>query len=90
MKQIKHYDKGAKDLDALQEGDTICVQPFRLGQKSWNKGDVNKQISDKSYEIEKAKGSFIRNRLHLKKTKEAHIVERSELENKEQRSETVS
>ena len=54
MKQIKHYDKGAKDLDALQEGDTICVQSFRLGQKSWNKGDVNKQISDKSYEIEKS------------------------------------
>ena len=88
MKQITHYDKGAKDLEALQEGDTVRVQPLKLGQKTWDKAVVNKQISDRSYEIETAKGSFIRNRVHLRKTKEAPpvIVEKEETENKVQRS----
>ena len=90
MKPIKHYDKGAKDLETLPEGDTARVQPFGLGQKTWDKAVANKRVSDRSYEIETANGSFIRNRVHLKKTKEAPPikVQRSETESKVQRSET--
>ena len=69
MKQIIHYDKGSKDLEALQEGDIDCAQPFKLGQKTRDKAVVNKQISERSYETERDKGSFTRNRVHLRKTK---------------------
>ena len=40
----------------------------------WDKEVVNRQISDRSYEIETAKGTFIRNRVHLRKTKEVSFV----------------
>ena len=80
MKQIKYNDKGAKDFEALQEGDTVCVQPFKLDQKTRDKAVLNKQISERSYETETAKGSFTRNRVHLRKTK------KEETENKVQRS----
>ena len=88
MKQTTHYDKGAKDLEALQEGDTVCIQPLKLGQKTRDKVVESKQISERSYETETDKGSFTRNRVHLRKTKEATpvIVEKEEIENKVQRS----
>ena len=55
LKQVKYYDKGAKNLEVLQEGDTVRVQPFKKSQKAWGKSVVSKPISQRSYEIKTAK-----------------------------------
>ena len=38
MKQAFHYNKTAKDLPVLHEGDTVRMKPFQLGEKKWGKG----------------------------------------------------
>ena len=32
-----HYDRSARDLPTLHEGDTVRMKPFRLADKSWKK-----------------------------------------------------
>ena len=50
--QAYHYNRGAKDLPVLEEGDTVRMKPFRLGQKTWQRGTVTTR----------------RNRVHLRKS----------------------
>ena len=65
-----YYNKGAKDLSPLHEGDTVRIKPCTLGQKTWRTGTVNKQLDERSYEIETETGILKRNRVYLKKTNE--------------------
>ena len=46
-RQAENYDKSSKDLQVLNEGDAVRMQQFRLGQTTWDKTVVNRQISDK-------------------------------------------
>ena len=69
-KQAATYNRTARDLSVLRHGDTVRMQPFRLGQKEWQKGIVHQRLDDRSYEIETPRGLYRRNRVHLRKTSE--------------------
>ena len=68
-RQARYYDRSARDLPTLREGDTVRMKPFRLGDKSWNKVNVVERLDERSYEVEDTDGTvYRRNRVHLKKT----------------------
>ena len=46
QRQRNNYDKSAKDLEMLNEGDTIRLTPFRMGKKEWEKGVVRKRLDE--------------------------------------------
>ena len=58
MKQAFHYNKTAKDLPILHEGDTVRMRPFQLGEKKWGKAIVNKRLDERSYEVETNSGTY--------------------------------
>ena len=66
-KQQHHYNRGAKTLAKLHEGERVKVQPFGLGQKKWSDGKVIREVRPRSYEIEADGRKYIRNRKHLRK-----------------------
>ena len=68
----RYYDRSARYLPTLHEGDTVRMKPFRLGDKSWKKANVVERLDDRSYEVEDTDGTmYRRNRVHLKKTCDA-------------------
>lgn len=69
--QTKQYNKGARQLQTLEEGDTVRLQPFKLGCKEWERGVVTKRLDERSYEVETSLGTLRRNRVHLTKTAES-------------------
>ena len=68
-KQPEYYNRNAHE--ALEEGDVVRMQPFKLGQKEWKKGTIKRRLGEKSYEVETPDAVYRRNRVHLKKTFEA-------------------
>ena len=70
MKQAFHYNKTAKCLPVLHEGDTVRMKPFQLGEKKWGKAVVNRRLDERSYEVETNSGTYRRNRIHLRKSNE--------------------
>jgi hypothetical protein len=66
--QKQYYDRKAKDLPALNEGDRVVMKPFTLGKKKWDRGTVVSR-DGRSYEIrgEDGGGMYVRNRVHLRK-----------------------
>ena len=42
--QAKLYNKSAKNLAAPAEGETVRMQPFKLGDKTWRKATVLRQL----------------------------------------------
>ena len=74
VKQAEYYNRNAHDLPAL-EGDVVRMQPFKLGQKEWKKGIVKRQLGERSYEVETPDAVYRRNRVHIKKTSEAQILQ---------------
>ena len=70
-KQKHNYDKTAKDLPELQRGDTVRIKPLVKGQREWKKAVVTKCLGRRSYEVRTDRGTYRRNRAHLRKTKES-------------------
>ena len=70
MKQQFYFNKHAKDLPHLEEGDVVRMQPFTKGKKTWDKAVVSKRLDQRSYEVVSDKGVYRRNRVHVKKTSE--------------------
>ena len=70
QRQRNNYNKSAKDLEILEEGDTIRLKPFRMGKREWEKGVVLRRLDERSYKIETPSGTFRRNRIDLRKTQE--------------------
>ena len=76
LKQViaKHkYDKTAKDLQQLREGDQVRIQPRQLGEagREWKKGVILQKLDSRSYEISMNNGNILRrNRSEIKPTKE--------------------
>ena len=68
--QATYYNKRASDRQVLEEGDTVRLQPFRLGRKDWSRGTVVKRLDERSYVVDTPTGVLRRNRQHLKKTNE--------------------
>lgn len=71
-KRVDQYNRSAKDMKPLYEGDTVRIKPFQLGDKQWAKGTIVKRLDDRSYEVESNgyQGTIRRNRVHLRKSKE--------------------
>ena len=68
QQQARYYNRGARDLDPLEKGDAVRVQPWQVGKKEWQKGVVKNRLSERSYEVEFPQGVLRRNRIHLRKT----------------------
>ena len=47
-----YHDRYSKELDRLEEGDVVRMQPMTLNNKVWKKAKVTKQLDDRSYEID--------------------------------------
>ena len=73
QQQAKYYNRGARDLQPLEPGDTVRVEPWRAGRKEWKKGVVKSRIDKRSYEVELPQGLLRRNRVELRKSNEAPI-----------------
>ena len=73
QQQAKYYNRGARDLQPLEPGDTVRVEPWRAGRKEWQKGVVKSRIDKRSYEVELPQGLLRRNRVELRKSHEAPI-----------------
>lgn len=68
--QAYYYNRHAKDLTALEEGDVVRMQPFSRNE-TWKKATVTKRLDDRSYEvISQDDRVYRRNRVHLKRTEE--------------------
>ena len=70
QQQACYYNRGARDLDPLERGDVVGVQPWQAGKKEWQKGVVKNRLSERSYEVELPQGVLRRNRIHLRKINE--------------------
>ncbi|CAB4004970.1 Transposon Ty3-G Gag-Pol poly [Paramuricea clavata] len=81
--QAKYYNRGAVELNPLDEEDVVRIKPFRLGRKEWEKSVVQKRLDQRSYEIETPHAILRRNRVQLRKTNEASpdIEQRSAMDN---------
>ena len=74
-KQSFYCDRGSKELNDLQLGDVVGIQPPRgIGRrKPWTKVHVGEKVDIRSYEVRTEDGQvFRRNRKHLRLTKEAN------------------
>jgi len=59
-RQARYYNSNAQDLPPLNEGDTVWMKPFVVGQKQWKKGVVVERLDERSYEGETADRSSYR------------------------------
>jgi hypothetical protein len=69
-KQAKNYNKSAKDLTPLQEGDVVRMKPLVQGQKNWQRAIVSRRLDERSYVVETPTAVYRRNRVQLRKTQE--------------------
>ncbi|XP_013382121.1 uncharacterized protein K02A2.6-like [Lingula anatina] len=46
-KQAMHANKSSHHLPALDEGATVRLQPFKMGQKTWTKGTVLQKLDER-------------------------------------------
>ena len=72
-RQAVFYNRSAFDKQALEEGDTVRLQPFTLGRKDCSKGTVFKRLDERSYVIDTPKRVVRRNRQRLKKTTDSFV-----------------
>ena len=82
-RSLWYYNKCAKDVNPLQEGDTVRLKPCICGQKKWKRETVNKRLDERSYEVETESGVLRRNRVYLNRTNEAREQNDSVIEGEE-------
>ena len=70
-KQATYFNKTAKDLKPLHEGDVVRMKPLVNGQKTWQKAVVTERLDQRSYLVETPTAMYRRNRVHLRKTAES-------------------
>ena len=67
-KQALSFNKGAKELQPLKDGDVVRVRPLP-GHSRWFKGQVSSQEAPRSYQVRTEDGRvYHRNRLQFLKT----------------------
>lgn len=69
QRQAKYYNKSARDLQPLKQGDTVRMKPFQLGNKTWMKGKISQRLDERSYEATAGGATYRRNRQHIVKTR---------------------
>ena len=67
-RQSWYYNKKSKDLPPLAEGDVVRMSPYKIGDKSWQKGVVLRRLDERSYDVETDTDTVRRNRVDLKPT----------------------
>ena len=93
MKRIKnaksavYYDRYSKDLEALEEGNTVRIKPMTLGSKTWKKGVITKRLDERSYEVDTNEGTLRRNRVYLRQTNEKEDDVQNEQEKEQEANE---
>ena len=66
-----YYNRSAKDLPVLEEGDCVRIKPHTMGDKTWKKAEVKRRLSERSYEVQKSNGQLLRrNRVQLRASRE--------------------
>ncbi|KAK3752443.1 hypothetical protein QZH41_003511 [Actinostola sp. cb2023] len=83
-RQAFYFNRNAYKLTPLQQGDTVRMKPFSLGDRKWQKATVKQRLDDRLYEVENPADTttFRRNRVHLNKTNATRPQESNQ--NKEQ------
>uniref|UniRef100_A0A8C7WX48 Gypsy retrotransposon integrase-like protein 1 n=1 Tax=Oryzias sinensis TaxID=183150 RepID=A0A8C7WX48_9TELE len=72
-RQSKYYNRTARDMDNLNPGDSVRVQPFEP-HGLWDKARVCKTLGDRSYEVEMDNGRVLRrNCRHLRRAVEVDL-----------------
>ena len=72
--QAKYYNRSAKDLSSLSQGNVVRMKPSNRSDKSWRKAQVTARLDERSYTVETDSGAvYRRNRQHLRKTSEPPI-----------------
>ena len=72
--QAKYYNRSAKDLPSLSEGNVVRMKPFKLGDKLWRKARVTARLGEWSYSIDTDDGAvYHRNQQHLQKMSEPSV-----------------
>ena len=66
QRQAYYYNRSARDLPPLKEGETVRMKPFVLGQKHWKKAVVARRLDHRSYEVDTGGTIYRRNRAHLR------------------------
>ena len=75
QRQAHYYDRKARDLPPLEEGDVVRMRPFALNGKTWEKASVSKRLDERSYEVETEDATYRRNRVDLRKIQGANQEE---------------
>ena len=66
-KQAKYYNRTAKDMDMLKQGERVRVQPFEP-HTTWRKATVVQPVDHRSYTVQLDNGGVLRrNRRHLRR-----------------------
>ena len=66
-KKVRYYNRGAKELEDLNQGDTVRIEPKEKG-KEWAKARVEELVNTRSYKVKTEEGtSYRRNRKCLQK-----------------------
>jgi len=68
--QQKYFNRKAKDLPPLQEGDQVRLKPFVKSKGEWARGTVVRKLDERSYDVQNEHGVVRRNRVHMKLTNE--------------------
>ena len=69
--QAKYYNRSARGLPSLSEGDVVRMKPFKLGDKSWRKAQVTARLDERLYTVDMDdEAVYHRNRQHLWTTSE--------------------
>ena len=70
QRQAYYYNRSARDLPPLKEGETVRMKPFVLGQKHWKKAVVARRLDHRSYEVDTGGTIYRCNRAHLRSSHE--------------------
>ena len=79
-KQIYYYDKSTRNYERIKTNENVHVK--LNGDKTWSKGRMKEEISDRKYIVEINNKEYIRNRKHIKtdNIKEEHEDNETEQE----------
>ena len=69
-RQQKYFDRHARTLPDLEDGDVVRMAPFRAGEDRWRKAVVIRRLDERSYEVEQQGTIYRRNREHLRASRE--------------------
>ena len=77
-KQKSYFDRHAKDLEPLDEGQCVRMKPFQKGRDEWKSAVITKRLDERSYELEMDNRTFRRNRVDIKPVKQSEPLKTSE------------